>query len=100
MQARDSIRPSDCVARVGGEEFMVLLPRTALDAARVVAERLREAMAGASLAFGAQRIAAVTVSIGASQFGRDGDTLEAVLRVADERLYDAKHQGRNRVVSA
>jgi diguanylate cyclase (GGDEF)-like protein len=100
MQARDSIRPSDCVARVGGEEFMVLLPQTKLDAARVVADRLRRAMARASFESGVHRMSAVTVSIGAAQFGRDGDSIEAVLRVADERLYDAKHQGRNRVVSA
>jgi diguanylate cyclase (GGDEF)-like protein len=99
QQCLRSIRPFDCVARVGGEEFMVLLRQTPLEAARAIAERLRGAMASTTFEFGGQRIDAVTVSIGASQFGRDGDTIEAVLRIADERLYDAKHQGRNRVVS-
>jgi diguanylate cyclase (GGDEF)-like protein len=47
-----------------------------------------------------QRLTAVTVSIGVSEFGRDGDTIDTILRVADERLYRAKHQGRNCVVAA
>jgi diguanylate cyclase (GGDEF)-like protein len=96
----DAIRPYDGVARVGGEEFMVLLPHAALEAAQVIAERLRTAIAGASFESGMRRLIAVTVSIGVSQFGRDGDTIDAILRVADERLYSAKHQGRNRVIAA
>ena len=94
-----AIRPYDGVARVGGEEFMILLPQTALEAARVVAERVRTAIAGTSFESGTQRLT-VTVSIGASQSGLDGDTIEAILKVADERLYCAKHQGRNRVIAA
>jgi diguanylate cyclase (GGDEF)-like protein len=96
----DAIRPYDGVARVGGEEFMVLLPQAALEAARVIAERLRAAIASASFESGMRQLTAVTVSIGVSQFGRDGDTIDAILRVADERMYEAKHQGRNRVVAA
>jgi diguanylate cyclase (GGDEF)-like protein len=96
----DAIRPYDGVARVGGEEFMVLLPQAALEAAHVIAERLRAAIASASFESGMRQLTAVTVSIGVSQFGRDGDTIDAILRVADERMYDAKHQGRNRVVAA
>jgi len=95
----DSIRPYDGVARVGGEEFMILLPQTSLEGAQVVAEHLRSAVAKTSFN-GLQRSSAVTVSIGVSQSGRDGDTIEAILRVADQRLYHAKHQGRNRVVTA
>jgi len=96
----DAIRPYDGVARVGGEEFMVLLPRTVLEAARDVAERLRASIASSSFESGRQRQIPVTVSIGVSQFGRDGDTIDAIVSAADERLYDAKHQGRNRVVTA
>jgi diguanylate cyclase (GGDEF)-like protein len=96
----DAIRPYDGVARVGGEEFMILLPQAALEAAHVIAERLRAAIASASFENGMRQLTAVTVSIGVSQFGRDGDTIDAILRVADKRMYDAKHQGRNRVVAA
>jgi diguanylate cyclase (GGDEF)-like protein len=95
-----AIRPYDGVARVGGEEFMVLLPRSALDAALVIAERLRTAVASASFQSGVQRLTGITVSIGISESGTDGDTIDDILRVADERLYNAKHQGRNLVISA
>jgi diguanylate cyclase (GGDEF)-like protein len=78
---------------------MVLLPQAALEAAHVIAERLRAAIASASFESGMRQLTAVTVSIGVSQFGRDGDTIDALLRVADKRMYDAKHQGRNRVVA-
>jgi two-component system cell cycle response regulator len=96
----DAIRPYDGVARVGGEEFMVLLPQAALEAAHIIAERLRSTIACTAFESGIQRLGAITVSIGVSQFGRDGDTIDTILRVADERMYDAKHQGRNRVVAA
>jgi diguanylate cyclase (GGDEF)-like protein len=94
----DSIRPYDGVARVGGEEFMILLPQTSLEGAHVIAERLRNTVANNSF-HGLQRLTVVTVSIGVSQSGRDGDTIEAILRTADQRLYHAKHEGRNRVVT-
>jgi diguanylate cyclase (GGDEF)-like protein len=94
----DSIRPYDGVARVGGEEFMILLPQTSLEGAHEIAERLRSTVANSSF-HGQQRSTVVTVSIGVSQSGRDGDTIEAILRTADQRLYHAKHEGRNRVVT-
>lgn len=94
------IRPYDGIARVGGEEFMVLLPQTVLEVARSVAERLRTAVASASFQSGGQHLAHVTVSVGIAQSGSDGDTIDSILRVADSRLYDAKHQGRNRVIAA
>jgi two-component system, cell cycle response regulator len=94
-----AIRPYDGVARVGGEEFMVLLPRAALDVARSIAERVRGAVATEEFHTGTGRAVAVTVSVGISEFGRDGDTIDTLLRVADERLYQAKHAGRNRVVA-
>lgn len=95
----DAIRPYDGVARVGGEEFMVLLPRAALEVGRSIAERVRGAVASDAFYTGAGRAVAVTVSVGVSEFGRDGDTIDTILRVADERLYQAKHDGRNRVVA-
>jgi two-component system cell cycle response regulator len=95
----DTIRPYDGVARVGCEEFMVLLPRAALDAACSIAERVRGAVATEVFYTVTGRAVAVTVSVGVIEFGRDGDTIDTLLRVADERLYRAKHNGRNRVVA-
>jgi diguanylate cyclase (GGDEF)-like protein len=100
QKCRDAIRPYDNVARVGGEEFMVLLPETLLEAGHDVAERVRVAVESASFASGPERLTAVTVSSGVSQWGRDGETIEAILRVADRRLYRAKDEGRNRVIAA
>ncbi|MHA6846509.1 GGDEF domain-containing protein [Ralstonia syzygii] len=96
----DAIRPYDGFARVGGEEFMVLLPQAALDAAHSVAERVRRAIAESAFEIGVGRSVGLTVSVGISQFGHDGESLDSILRVADERLYRAKHEGRNRVIAA
>ncbi|WP_321948089.1 GGDEF domain-containing protein [Paraburkholderia sp. J10-1] len=96
----DAIRPYDGVARVGGEEFMVLLPQAGLDTALAIGERIRTTIAGSTFEAGSGRRGEVTVSVGASQFGRDGKTIDTILRAADERLYSAKHLGRNRVVVA
>lgn len=96
----DAIRPYDGVARVGGEEFMVLLPEVAIDLAQTIAERIRNAVASSSFDGGAGQAIPDTVSIGVSEFGKDAKDLDAILRVADERLYRAKHDGRNRVVAA
>jgi diguanylate cyclase (GGDEF)-like protein len=96
----EAIRPYDSVARVGGEEFMVLLPGATLDAACVVGERIRSAIEGSAFEVGNRPSIDVTISIGVSEFGRDGDTLDEFLSVADQRLYRAKHEGRNCVVAA
>ncbi|MFL1547353.1 GGDEF domain-containing protein, partial [Pseudomonas sp. O39] len=95
----DSIRPYDGVARVGGEEFMILLPQTSLEGAHIIAERLRIAVENNVFNNSFHRLIDVTVSIGISQSGPDGDTIEVILDIADQRLYHAKHQGRNCVVT-
>jgi two-component system cell cycle response regulator len=99
QQCLHAMPPFHSVARVGGEEFMVLLPRVALEAARLIGERVRAAVASTSFPSGTGRPVGITVSVGVSQFGPDGDTLDTILRVADERLYRAKHDGRNCVVA-
>lgn len=96
----DAIRPYDGVARVGGEEFMVLLPEVAMNVARSIGEQIRQAVAASPFDGGGGRAIPVTVSVGVSEFGKDGQDLDAILRAADERLYQAKHEGRNRVVAA
>ncbi|MFA5938370.1 MAG: GGDEF domain-containing protein [Sinimarinibacterium sp.] len=91
------LRPDDLFARVGGEEFWVLLPATPIASALQTAERLRVLIESSDTLFGAQRLR-LTVSIGVSEV-RLGD-ISSALSAADRALYAAKSQGRNRVVQA
>lgn len=95
---RAPLRAGDMVARIGGEEFAVLLPRTELTAAVAIAERLRAAVEALEVVVGGEPLA-VTVSVGVAVSGRSGDTVDAVLRNADAAMYRAKAAGRNRVMS-
>jgi diguanylate cyclase (GGDEF)-like protein len=90
-----AVRPLDLVARFGGEEFVVLLPDTTLEGARVVAERIRSAVE--RIEVGA--CARITVSIGIG-YAPDAWNVEgtALLEAADRALYEAKDHGRNNVV--
>ncbi len=92
------VRPTDLCARFGGEELVVLLPRTALPGALIAAERLRSAIVTASAqAPDGNALPAVTVSIGAASLLGD-ESADALLARADALLYQAKSEGRNRVV--
>jgi diguanylate cyclase (GGDEF)-like protein len=95
MQTRDS----DLAARIGGEEFAILLPETGLLDARIVAERLRLAVAKHPLASSAGPIA-VTVSIGTACADSKLSDLAILMARADEALYAAKRGGRNCVAAA
>jgi diguanylate cyclase (GGDEF)-like protein len=90
-------RGSDVVARTGGEEYLLVLPNTGLDAARVLAERIRAAIGDHPLLVDNQRIP-VTVSLGVASAGGEID-LDALSQEADRALYLAKRGGRNRVAS-
>lgn len=90
------LRPGDTLGRVGGEEFVVLLPGASGDTARMVAERLRGAVHRTPFEL-PEGTLQVTVSIGVGEAGSDGRSLEDCLRVADQRMYRAKQEGRNRV---
>lgn len=93
---KTAIRESDFVGRFGGEEFMVLLPATGVDAARHVAEKIRQAVEASP-----DTIAGVvTLSIGLAIATSLHENEERALREADEQLYQAKRAGRNRVASA
>jgi diguanylate cyclase len=91
-------RAEDFLARVGGEEFVLLLPMTALDAAKLVAEKLRSAIETAAFRHHGEAVP-VTISCGLTEF-RAGDTPTSVYERADRALYEAKAQGRNRCVAA
>jgi diguanylate cyclase (GGDEF)-like protein len=88
-------REIDCVARYGGEEFCVMLPETSITGAAILAERICEHVAATE--FPGQKI---TLSIGVASLPANGDTPDAVIAAADEALYQAKREGRNRVVLA
>src|SRR6478672_4325205 len=101
VRMRKSIRGIDLACRYGGEEFVIVMPETDLHVAGLVAERLRRSIAGEPFAVnkGANRIE-VTISIGLSTLELKGEAVADVLKRADTALYRAKHDGRNRVVSA
>ncbi len=92
-----TVRPIDLVGRLGGEEFIVLLPDADIAHGAAIAERIRRAVEAMEVCL-AEACLKVTISIGAAQFGRDGASIDEVLSAADERLYRAKSLGRNRVV--
>ena len=95
----NAVRTEDTVARVGGEEFVVSSPYTNRLAAIVLAERLRKAVASLEIQYEGSHIP-VTISIGIALQPQDGDALDTILAAADERLYIAKHSGRNRFCAA
>ncbi|PYO77862.1 MAG: diguanylate cyclase [Gemmatimonadetes bacterium] len=92
---RDTSRDVDCAARYGGEEFVVLMPETEMKGAVEMAERIR-----ARLADDAVIGKKLTISLGVAQFPADGETPEALLARADAALYQAKRDGRDRIVRA
>lgn len=92
-------REVDRVARFGGEEFCILLPHTTEEGALQAAERFRAAVHETDITWQDERIA-VTISTGLACAVRPGESQDRLLRRADEALYQAKRDGRNRVVLA
>ena len=95
----DGIRKKDFGCRYGGEEFTVILPEISLENARQVAERIRKNFAARVFTIGNEPEVSATVSIGLAQYSR-GEDAQGLIRRADGALYQAKHEGKNRVVSA
>ena len=94
------LRPTDLMARYGGEEFSALLPDTSREEALAIAERLRNGVEWASLTLGENgETVSVTISLGLAE-AHAGETLEEVVGRADEALYRAKENGRNRAETA
>jgi len=97
-RARQGVRASDTVGRLGGDEFMAILPEASLAGALAVAEKLLESLA---LPYALERVEArVSASIGVSVFPEDGADGESLQRAADAALYAAKRDGKNRVCTA
>ncbi|RDV05526.1 PleD family two-component system response regulator [Undibacter mobilis] len=99
VRIRKAIRNIDLACRYGGEEFVIVMPETDLAVAGMVAERIRRRIAGEAFSIqqGAKSLD-VTLSIGIAALGGAGDTAAAMLKRADQALYRAKRDGRNRVV--
>lgn len=96
---RDSCRATDVVARYGGEEFALILPGVMSGRATDLLERFRRVVAVKAITLpGRAKPASVTVSIGVAIWPDDGDTPAELLRCADQRLYQAKEGGRDRVI--
>jgi|SRR5579863_7792224 len=93
---KNGIRPSDLMARIGGEEFGIILPHTTLMEARRVGDRIRECVNKHSFVFCGQTLP-VTVSIGIAERTIPAATVEVLLERADKALYQAKREGRNRI---
>ncbi len=96
-----NVKGQDTPARIGGEEFAVLLPDTPLEGARVLAERIRTTVGSGRIKRGnsAEFVGNITVSLGVAQYA-DGETTEAFMARADKALYASKSGGRNCVTIA
>ncbi len=98
VRLASNVRPSDFACRFGGEEFVVIMPRTPGDVACLAAERLRRQICAAP--FQTARLSSaldVTISVGVATAEADDDA-DILLKRADEGLYEAKRAGRNRVI--
>lgn len=91
-------RKEDIACRYGGEEFTLILPEASLDNARQRAEQLRQEAKLLPVRHAGKSLGATTLSLGVAVFPEHGSTAEAVLRTADQALYQAKAEGRDRVV--
>ena len=93
---RSHVRSEDIAARIGGEEFALLLPECDLATARNHADRLREAVANAAFSVAGDALT-ITISIGVAVLAAGRDSRSSLMAAADAALYRAKHEGRNRV---
>jgi diguanylate cyclase (GGDEF)-like protein len=95
---RSCVRSSDLVIRYGGEEFIIILQETSGDPAMAVAEKIRAEVEQTRIAVGTGIQLQKTISIGLAEYPNDSDTFWQAIKFADVALYQAKENGRNRVV--
>jgi diguanylate cyclase (GGDEF)-like protein len=98
---RETLRDSDVAGRFGGEEFAIILPNVGLEEARTISERLRQRVESTTFSINTSGTPIqVTMSLGIACYPQDAMTLLELLHHADVAVYNAKTQGRNRVVSS
>jgi two-component system cell cycle response regulator len=96
---RSCVRSVDLICRMGGEEFVVVLPDAGMEVALKVAERIRRVVGAKPFCAGARSATLhVTVSLGVALIESPKDTMEEIVKRADDALYRAKREGRNRVI--
>ncbi len=93
---KESLRTHDILGRMGGEEFLVILPHTSVEETLIVANRLRQNISDTIINYAGSSFS-ITVSIGLSEIGILDSTIEMAINRADHALYKAKQNGRNRV---
>lgn len=91
----NSVREMDIVGRWGGEEFIVILPGSDEESTYQIAERIRKKVSSEVIFTPDNKILNITVSIGMAVYPKDGDNLDDLIKVADEKLYQAKKSGKN-----
>jgi len=92
-----SLRESDIVARLGGEEFIIILPETNLQDATNKAEEIRKTVESLTYSIDSAKKREFTISIGVSRYNKTDISFESLVKNADKALYEAKEKGRNRV---
>lgn len=96
---RQNTRGIDMACRLGGEEFVIIMPDTDISKAYQVAERLRKCIAGSHFIINQECSLPLTASVGVATLEKPNDTSETIMKRADQALYCAKRDGRNRVVA-
>jgi diguanylate cyclase (GGDEF)-like protein/PAS domain S-box-containing protein len=97
---RQNVRASDVTCRFGGEEFLIVMPDASIDVATDRAEAIRVATKTVMIKHNDVVLPEVTLSLGLACFPQHGQTMETIIKRADEALYQAKHEGRDRVIVA
>ena len=96
-ELKKNVRATDIVCRYGGEEMSIILPSTKNEEAVAIANKLCSIVSSKKMKLSNGRESNVTISLGVSTFGADGETPAQLIEAADKRLYNAKENGRNRV---
>lgn len=96
--AKTSLRKTDRIARIGGEEFMVVLPNASFENAQTIAENIRQAIENLEVIAPDETVLKITMSIGFTKISEDKTSFSEFFKVADKALYEAKKSGRNRIV--